>query len=92
MPLSPQQQSVRQAQRRQAVLRHAAEITGNVALTCRYYGISRKTFYKWQRRHQTAGLDGLRDHSSKPITALTPPTPASSAKSPACAAITISGR
>jgi hypothetical protein len=41
MPPSPQQQLDRQAQRRLAVLRHAEEVTGNVSLTCRYYGISR---------------------------------------------------
>ncbi|MGW6865138.1 helix-turn-helix domain-containing protein [Streptomyces sp. NPDC054901] len=49
-----------------AVLRHAEEVTGNVALTCRYYGISRTCFYKWQRRYQDEGLEGLRDRSSKP--------------------------
>ncbi|MEV7443244.1 leucine zipper domain-containing protein [Streptomyces sp. NPDC091204] len=66
MPPSPQQQQDRQAQHRLAVLRHAEEVTGNVALTCRYYGISRTCFYKWQRRYQDEGLDGLRDRSSKP--------------------------
>jgi transposase-like protein len=66
MPPSPQQQSSRQAQRRLAVLRHAEEVTGNVALTCRYFGISRNTFYKWQRRYQEEGPDGLRDRSSRP--------------------------
>ncbi|WP_405496155.1 helix-turn-helix domain-containing protein [Streptomyces sp. NBC_00096] len=66
MPPSPQQQQDRQAQHRLAVLRHAEEVTGNVALTCRYYGISRTCFYKWQRRYQDEGLEGLRDRSSKP--------------------------
>jgi hypothetical protein len=33
------------AKRRLAILRHAEEITGNVALTCRYDGISRQVFY-----------------------------------------------
>jgi hypothetical protein len=28
------------AARRLAILRHAEEVTGNVALTCRYYGIT----------------------------------------------------
>jgi len=27
------------AARRLAIIRHAQEVTGNVALTCRYYGI-----------------------------------------------------
>jgi hypothetical protein len=30
----------RRAQRRLAVLRHVEEVSGNVAATCRYYGIS----------------------------------------------------
>jgi transposase-like protein len=38
------------AKRRLAILRHAEEITGNVSLTCRYYGISRQCFYTWRRR------------------------------------------
>lgn len=33
-----------------AMIRHAEEVTGNVAMTCRYYGISRQCFYKWKRR------------------------------------------
>ncbi|MET7534341.1 helix-turn-helix domain-containing protein [Streptomyces goshikiensis] len=60
MPPSLQQQQDRQAQHRLAVLRHAEEVTGNVALTCRYYGISRTCFYKWLRRYQDEGLEGLR--------------------------------
>ncbi|MFD9225258.1 IS481 family transposase [Streptomyces sp. NPDC060064] len=66
MPPSVRLQQDRQAQRRLAVLRHAEEVTGNVSLTCRYYGISRNCFYKWQRRYQEEGLDGLRDRSSRP--------------------------
>jgi hypothetical protein len=31
----------RQARHRLAVLRHVEEVSGNVAATCRYYGISR---------------------------------------------------
>jgi hypothetical protein len=33
----------RNAAHRLAIIRHAEEVTGNVALTCRYYGISRQT-------------------------------------------------
>jgi transposase InsO family protein len=51
---------------RLAVLQHAAEVTGNVAKTCRYYGISRNTFYKWLRRYEEQGEQGLRDRSSRP--------------------------
>jgi putative transposase len=30
---------------------------------CRRYGVSRKTGYKWLRRYESEGLDGLRDQS-----------------------------
>jgi transposase len=60
------EQLARMAKRRLAILRHAEEITGNVALTCRYYGISRQCFYAWKRRYDAHGLDGLRDRSHRP--------------------------
>jgi len=56
----------RKIRRRLAVLRHAEEVTGNVAATCRYYGISRPTFYKWLHRYEEHGEEGLRDGSSRP--------------------------
>ena len=62
-----EQQLLRMAKRRLAILRHAEEITGNVSLTCRYYGISRQVFYKWRRRYDADGLDGLRDRSHRPL-------------------------
>ncbi len=56
----------RRAVHRLAIIRHAQEMTGNVAKTCRYYGISRQAYYKWLRRHAEGGLDALRDRSSRP--------------------------
>ena len=56
----------RQARYRLAVLRHVEEISGNVAATCRYYGISRNCYYKWLRRYEAEGLAGLKDRSSRP--------------------------
>jgi len=44
--------------RRLRVLDHAAK-GGNVAETCRVFGISRTTFYRWQTRAQAYGLDAL---------------------------------
>jgi transposase InsO family protein len=61
-----EQELTRRAKRRLAIIRHAEEVTGNVALTCRYYGISRQVFYTWRRRYDADGLDGLRDRSSRP--------------------------
>ena len=62
-----EQTQQRTVKHRLAVLRHAAEVTGNVAATCRYYGISRPTFYKWLRRYEELGEDGLRDRSRRPL-------------------------
>ena len=56
----------RKIRHRLAVLRHAEEVTGSVAATCRYFGISRPTFYKWRNRYEELGPDGLRDRSSRP--------------------------
>jgi transposase InsO family protein len=56
----------RGAAHRLAIIRHAQEVTGNVALTCRYFGITRQAFYKWLRRYEEQGLDGLRDRSRRP--------------------------
>jgi len=54
------------AARRLAIIRHAREVTGNVAMTCRYYGITRQAFYLWRRRYETGGLEALRDRSRRP--------------------------
>jgi hypothetical protein len=43
------------AARRLAVIRHTEEVTRNVSLTCRYYGIARQTFYKRLRRYEEQG-------------------------------------
>jgi transposase InsO family protein len=58
----------RKIRHRLAMIRHAEEVTGNVALTCRYYGISRPCFYKWLHRYEEFGEEGLRDGSSRPLT------------------------
>lgn len=38
----------------------------NVALTCRHFGISRKTFYKWQKVYNPSNLYSLEDKSKAP--------------------------
>ena len=42
----------REVRRRLAVLRHVEEVTGNVAMTRRYFGISRPTYYTWLGRYE----------------------------------------
>ena len=56
----------RRANRRLAVLRHVEEVSGNVAATCRYYGISWQCYYGWLCRYEADGFDGLKDRSSRP--------------------------
>src|SRR6187397_1665843 len=51
---------------RSKVLQHAVAI-GNVARTCRRFGISRKSFYKWQRRFVEHGDAGLCDRPRSPL-------------------------
>jgi transposase-like protein len=58
----------RQVRRRLAVLRHAEQVTGNVAMTCRYYGISQQNLYVWSARYHELGPDGLKDPSRRPKT------------------------
>jgi transposase InsO family protein len=57
----------KRAAKRLAILRHAEEVSGSVAKTCRYYGVSRSCFYKWLERYRELGVDGLRDRSKKPL-------------------------
>jgi len=44
----------------------AQQESNNFSRLCRRFGISRKTGYKWLRRHQTQGTVGLADHSRRP--------------------------
>ena len=39
---------------------------GNAALTCRYFGISRQTFYRWKGRYNPWDLRSLEERSHKP--------------------------
>lgn len=55
----------RQVKLRVALLKHASE-SRNVAKTCRHFGISRKTFYKWVSRYEMYGEAALCDRSRRP--------------------------
>jgi transposase-like protein len=54
---------IRNQKWRLGFLRHFEEVTHNVSKTCRYFGISRNAFYKWQRRYVELGEAGLLDCS-----------------------------
>jgi len=38
----------------------------NAALTCRYFGISRQTFYRWRKRYNPKRLQSLEERSRRP--------------------------
>ena len=48
---------------RSRILQYAAAESRAVAQTCRYFGISRKTYYKWRGRFRSHGAAGLSDRS-----------------------------
>lgn len=48
----------RDISRKLRVLNHAKE-TGNVSRTCRYFGVSRQTFYQWKRTYERDGERAL---------------------------------
>ena len=56
----------REAQRRLAWFDHYRAHRGNAALTCRYFGISRQTFYRWKRRYDPQNLRTLEAGSHRP--------------------------
>ena len=55
----------REIQRRLRVLAHARK-TGNIRMTCRYFGVGRSTYYRWKRAYETCGESGLVNQSTAP--------------------------
>ncbi|WP_158865431.1 IS481 family transposase [Leifsonia sp. AG29] len=63
---SAQRAIERRANHKLAVLRHVEEVSGNIAASCRYYGVSRQAYYAWLKRCEAEGFEGLKDRSSAP--------------------------
>ena len=51
-------QDQREIRRKRRILERARK-TGNIIKTCRYFGVSRSTFYLWKRAYQAGGEQGL---------------------------------
>src|SRR5678815_2305221 len=49
------------------LLTHASEGSRSVAQTCRHFGLSRKTFYKWKKRLTQDGVAALCDRPRTPL-------------------------
>jgi transposase InsO family protein len=54
------------ARQRLRWIQHYEQVTKKVSPTCRYFGISRGTFYLWYHRYMSLGEEGLRSKSSRP--------------------------
>jgi transposase InsO family protein len=60
-------EQVRLANWRSKVLEHVTVVTGNVAQSCRHFGLSRQAYYKWKKRFDEHGEAGLADRSRRPL-------------------------
>ena len=58
-------QAEREIQRKLRILRHAEQI-GDVSKTCRYFGIGRASFYRWQTAFRRRGESGLANGKTIP--------------------------
>lgn len=47
-------------------IEHYEKVSKKVLPTCRYFGISRGTFYLWYHRYMSHGVEGLKNKSSRP--------------------------
>ena len=56
----------REAQKRLQWFDHYQSHGRNAALTCRYFGINRQTFYRWKRRYDPQALGTLEGRSHRP--------------------------
>jgi transposase InsO family protein len=64
--MSQQELLNRRARARLRWIEHYEQVTKKVAPTCRYFGITRTTFYRWYHRYMSLGVEGLKDRSSRP--------------------------
>src|ERR1044072_6221299 len=57
---------IRRTKARLRIIRHYEQVTLNVSLTCRFFGISRSKFYFWRTRYRKLGAQGLREYRRSP--------------------------
>lgn len=61
-----QAESDRQVRRRLAILHHAEEVTGNVAMTCRYYGVRARASTSGSGATKSSAWRASGDRSRRP--------------------------
>ncbi|WSL22049.1 helix-turn-helix domain-containing protein [Streptomyces sp. NBC_01283] len=60
-------------------------------MSCRYFGISRQTYYRWHRRYKPEGIEACAPARGHRSTAPMPPTSRPSGRSSTCDRTTTSG-
>src|SRR5207249_11124941 len=55
-------EQIRRTKARLRIIQHYQQVTRNVSLTCRFFGISRSKFYFWMTRYRRLGAPGLREY------------------------------
>ena len=63
----PWNEATRMSLRKEFILLATAK-TRNLSLLCERFGISRKTDYKWLKRFEMSGAEGLAERSRRPLT------------------------
>lgn len=59
-------EQTRRTKARLRITQHYQQVTHNVSLTCRFFGISRSKFYFWMTRYRKLGAPGLREYRRGP--------------------------
>ena len=66
LPLHQPPELSKPARQRLKWFDHCRQHGQKVSLTCRYFGISRTTFYRWLKRYRSHALTTLEDRSHRP--------------------------
>ena len=56
----------KEIKRKLRILKHA-DYSGNIAKTCRYFGVARSVFYLWRNAYREFGEAGLKRKRPVPI-------------------------
>ena len=59
-------EQIRRTKARLRIIQHYQQVTRNVSLICRFFGISRSKFYFWMTRYRKLGAPGLREYRRGP--------------------------
>jgi transposase-like protein len=59
-------EQARRTKTRLRIIQHYEQVSHNVSLTCRFFGISRSKFYFWMTRYRKLGAPGRREDRRGP--------------------------